>query len=158
MVWCSLAAEVQGCCRAEEKRNGRFERRCTVKRVSRLILIIIFITGCVGSVFVPVKVETNPAGVIVEYNGNKVGRSPCDFNIKIPVKQTGCLYANYGTFGYVSERKLNYFRAFPIDSGQYTQTKILSDYDIAQQEHLIIYFDMNLKPAPEEYRIEWRNK
>ncbi|MBA7531659.1 hypothetical protein ES705_23874 [subsurface metagenome] len=121
-------------------------------------LSILFVIGCATTVTNVVKVETNPPGAVIEFNGNMVGRAPCAFTATFQLPYAGCLYGNYNTFYYAAPGVYNYIRAIPVEEGQYTQTKILSNYNMVYQKNLTVYFDMNLKPIPEEHRIEWQNK
>lgn len=42
-------------------------------------------------------------------------------------------------------------KAFPVNAGQYVQTKILDGSEILPRK---IYFNMNLRPSPQQYEID----
>lgn len=103
-----------------------------------LVCVVFAMNYCYKYQSYKVRVETDPTEAVIEFNGNKVGRSPCEFTAIVPSEWKGCLYGGYQpVYGF------NRIIAYPTESGLYTQTKILTNREM-MQPNLNLYFDLHL--------------
>lgn len=86
-----------------------------------------------------IEFVSEPPGAKIEWNNEYVGETP------IAIRYDGHL----GLLAKIT------VRAYPLFSGQFIQTKIISGTSRIPRR---IYFDMNLKPAPLELDLRLRDK
>ncbi len=94
--------------------------------------------GPQGTIAYMVQVESSEPGVRIEANNDYVGQTP--LTLKIFGDKDGTFH-NFGSQEYI-------IRAFPLNTNQYTQTKVFRTGGWFSQEDRIptrIYFDMNQK-------------
>lgn len=82
-----------------------------------------------------IEITSEPQGVKIELNNNLIGITPMTYLID-------------GEYAY---NEYFIFKAYPIENGQYLQTKLIK---LSTKLPRNIYFYMKLHPVPQEYKID----